>query len=302
MGRNYLVLDIETVPDFGVWSPAVAPPARIKAEKEKLSKTDITFIKLLVDAIDSGAPIHPSDLEKGLELSELSTDEAAQVKINTALMAGAPADEKQEFAPLYAQRPIVIAHLMLDEHLNILSAGSHAEDDERSLLTTWSGFLDEHRPTLVTWNGRGFDVPVLNLRSLRLGVQQRWYNKDYRYRYGEEHHIDLCDVLAEFGSAMKLKLDGVAKAIGLPGKHGGVDGSKVAGMYAGGEIELIKNYCFTDVVQTAFVFMRLQLVRGRINHERYTAVAEALLNGVRGIPAHADFCALIDEPTLLLSA
>jgi hypothetical protein len=41
-----------------------------------------------------------------------------------------------------------------------------------------------------------------------------------RYRYSEEGHLDLCDWLAEHGATRSGSLDAVAQLIGLPGKVG----------------------------------------------------------------------------------
>lgn len=301
---SYLVLDIETVPDLAVWEPKGPGPDRIKVAKEKPTKTDLTFLKLVVTAIEEQKTVHIDDLEKAVEIAELAENVEAFQKINPVLdskrITNGP-DGKPEFAPLYAQRPVCIAYLLLGDDFTIQGAGATADDNEIALLTQWSAFLEQHRPKIITWGGRGFDLPVINLRSLRRGIVQRWYNKDYRNRYNEDYHLDLCDVLAEFGATTKLSLDAVAKTIGLPGKYG-IDGSKVAGLYAAGEVEKIKTYCQTDVFQTAFVFMRLCMVRGRISRDEYRNAAAGLLAGIRQTAEFAEFAGLIDDVTLLLEA
>ena len=61
----------------------------------------------------------------------------------------------------------------------------------------------------------------------------------------------------------------------MPGKLA-VDGSMVQSMYEAGKVEEIRRYCLQDVAQTAFLFLRVELLRGRINRETYRARAEEL--------------------------
>ena len=65
------------------------------------------------------------------------------------------------------------------------------------MMSDFADFMGKWKPHLVTWNGRGFDLPVLALRALRYGLPFGWYYRGdgYRYRYSEEGHLDLCDVL-----------------------------------------------------------------------------------------------------------
>lgn len=311
---TYLVLDIETVPDRAIWSPKDGEPEKLKVEKTKPSKTDMAFLKLVVEAAEKKAPIHPEDLTKGREIADLADDAPARDRIDMLILANGPTNDEPT-APVFAQRPVAISYIWFDDQLAIKAAGTQTDgglggdgksiaDKERELLSTWSGFLEQNRPTIVTWGGRGFDLPVINLRSLRRGVQQRWYNDGYRNRYKDEWHLDLCDALTDFGAVYKtgFKLDGVAKAIGLPGKFGGMDGSKVAGMYAAGEIEKIGRYCFSDVASTSFVLFRYLLVKGRISLDHYKQAAASLLACLKAAPEHAEFVSLMDEMTLLLEA
>src|SRR5881394_842956 len=149
------------------------------------------------------------------------------------------------------------------------------------MLRDFADFMAARRPHLVTWNGRGFDLPVLALRSLRQGLSWPWYygERDYRYRYSEEGHLDLCDALADHGAARMTSLDGAARLIGLPGKDG-VDGSQVEGMFHAGQIDALKHYCIADVAQTAFLFLRYRLLIGQLDRETYTRAATALLDAL----------------------
>ena len=49
---------------------------------------------------------------------------------------------------------------------------------------------------------------MLALRSMRHGLSWPWYyrDRDYRYRYSEEGHLDLCDFLSDHGAARMTSL------------------------------------------------------------------------------------------------
>jgi predicted PolB exonuclease-like 3'-5' exonuclease len=71
----------------------------------------------------------------------------------------------------------------------------------------WRGWEKYHRPTLVSFNGRGFDLPLLELAAFRYGVSvPGWFQtsgKSFdqpRSRYNLMAHIDLCELLTNFGS------------------------------------------------------------------------------------------------------
>ena len=63
-------------------------------------------------------------------------------------------------------------------------------------------------------------------------------------------------------------MDLLLKMIGLPGKME-VDGSQVQELYEQGRLEEIHRYCRNDVVQTYFLFLRVELMRGRIDDAAY---------------------------------
>jgi predicted PolB exonuclease-like 3'-5' exonuclease len=160
--------------------------------------------------------------------------------------------------------------------------------------------MAKERPLLVTYNGRGFDLPVLTLRCLRHGVPLGFtYDGAFRHRYVDVGHLDLHDHLSDHGAARGLSLDTMARVIGLPGKVG-VDGSQVEGLYLAGQLEAIKNYCLSDVAQTAFLLLRFRLLQGLLSPERYRAAATALFEQLAPDPRLSPLTGRIDRARLLL--
>jgi len=216
--------------------------------------------------------------------------------------ATGPGFVERPFPPLFACRPIVIGVMWLDEELAVKRIGTIGEGKpEAEMMTDFADFMTKWRPHLVSWNGRSFDLPVLALRALRYGLPFGWYyrGEGYRYRYTEEGHLDLCDVLSDHGAARMTSLDGAARLIGLPGKDG-VDGSQVEGLYQGGQIEALRRYCLADVAQTAFLFLRYRLVSGMMDRDGYRRVAAALLAALEADGRFARLVEAVDRARLLL--
>lgn len=160
---------------------------------------------------------------------------------------------------------------------------------EAELLQRFFDGIERYTPDLVSWNGGGFDLPVLHYRALRHGIVApryweagdedqafRWNNYLNRYH---TRHLDLMDVLSSYQARARVSLQGAAMLLGLPGKLG-MSGDKVWEAYLDGQIELIRNYCETDVLNTFLVYLRFELMRGHLNREEYayelTRVRETL--------------------------
>jgi len=177
---------------------------------------------------------------------------------------------------------VVIGLLWLDSSCHVIRMGVIGEPkNERQVLLDFVKFVEDRRPDLVTYNGRGFDLPVIVSRCLRHGIAFRHYfqGADVRYRYTPAGHMDLMDYMSDFGAARAVSLDTMAKLIGLPGKVG-VDGKDVGPMVHAGRVSEVEAYCLCDVVQTAGLFLRVQLVRGELELEAYRGAMHTLLGKI----------------------
>lgn len=217
----------------------------------------------------------------------------------------AQAGTERPIPPAYAHCPIVIGVLWLDHDYGFKRLGVVAEEkpvqSEKAMLEDFVGFVEKQRPKLVTYNGRGFDLPVLAQRCLRHGLPMPWYyrGKEYRYRYGDDGHLDLCDVLSDHGASRHISLDKAARLIGLPGKMD-VDGSQVETLYRAGQLDVIRRYCLADVVQTAFLYLRFRLLQGDLSPARYREVAGALHNALVQDGRLSELLAQVEPKRLLL--
>ena len=130
----------------------------------------------------------------------------------------------------------------------------------------------------MSWNGCGFDLPVIHYRALLHGVPAPRYwdtgeeDRDFKWnnylsRY-HSRHTDLMDVLAGYQPRANAPLDEIAGMLGFPGKMG-MSGAKVWDEFLAGNLEGIRNYCETDVLNTYLVYLRFELIRGRLTAEAY---------------------------------
>jgi predicted PolB exonuclease-like 3'-5' exonuclease len=147
---------------------------------------------------------------------------------------------------------------------------------EAEIVCEFWARLERLRGTLVSFNGRRFDLPVLELAALRHGcVIPHYFDDGYRRRFFDQAHYDLFDFLTN-GGAYPLKggFHLLARLVGLPGK-GAVDGASVQALWEAGRLADIHAYCRRDVLQTYFLFLRLELLRGRITAEQHAAALAA---------------------------
>jgi len=113
------------------------------------------------------------------------------------------------------------------------------------------------RPRLVSYNGRGYDGPMLMIRSAQLGVRPSIQLVPYRYDIGM--HCDLYDVLTFQGSTRdSYSLDYWCRRFDIESPKGSIDGSQVSRAYRDGKIEDIGEYCLRDVRATGELYKKLE--------------------------------------------
>lgn len=183
-----------------------------------------------------------------------------------------------DFLPLHLQRVVAISVVFRSQDkLQVWSIGDE-QSDERELIQRFFDGIEKFSPVLVSWNGGGFDLPVLHYRAMlhKIVAERYWETGDsdnafrwnnYINRY-HERHSDLMDMIAMFQGRAVAPLDEVASLYGFPGKMG-MSGAKVWDAFKDGQIKAIRDYCETDVLNTWLVFLRFDLMRGRLTPSQY---------------------------------
>lgn len=192
-----------------------------------------------------------------------------------------------EFLRPHLHRIVAIAVVMRSqEWCKVWSLGG-SEASERELIQRFFDGIGKYTPTLVSWNGGGFDLPVLHYRALLHGICApsywetgdqdigfRWNNYLNRFHW---RHIDLMDVLSGYQARMAVSLEDISTLLGCPGKMG-MEGSKVWESYREGDINGVRNYCETDVLNTYLVYLRFELMRGHLSDADYQRECQLLQN------------------------
>jgi 3'-5' exonuclease len=193
-----------------------------------------------------------------------------------------------DFIPYTYQVPISIVVAKVSADFRLIDLIALDEPQFRSHVMAahfwkgWDGYRRSSPLTLVSFNGRTFDVPLLELAAFRYGLQlPAWFStnaKTYeqpRHRYNADAHLDLQDVLTNFGAArFSGGLNLAANLLGKPGKMD-VQGYMVQDLYNEGRIAQINDYCRCDVLDTYFVFLRCHVVLGQLKlDEEQKIIAE----------------------------
>jgi hypothetical protein len=187
-------------------------------------------------------------------------------------------DGATDFLRLHLHKVVAISVVLSTrDSVNVWSLGS-VDTGENELLHRFYEGIEKYTPRLVSWNGRGFDLPVMHYRALLHGIQAPRYwetgNDDQSFRWNNylsryhERHTDLMDILAGYEYRAVAPLDQIATMLGYPGKMG-MSGDKVWDTYLKGDIESIRNYCETDVLNTYLVYLRFELMRGNLTPDTF---------------------------------
>ena len=234
---NILVFDIETIPD-----------------------------------IDTGKKLY--------NLDGLTDKEAAEVMFSRRRQ---DTDGKTDFLRHHLHRVIAISVMLsTSEKTSVWSLGD-TDPTEAELVQRFFEGIEKYTPTLVSWNGRGFDLPVLHYRALLHGIQAPRYwesgDEDQSFRWNNylnrfhQRHTDLMDIISGYEYRSVAPLTEVATMLGFPGKMG-MSGDKVWDYFLNDDVQAIRDYCETDVLNTYLIYLRYELMRGKFTTGSYESECE----------------------------
>jgi 3'-5' exonuclease len=198
-----------------------------------------------------------------------------------------------DFFPLTLHVPISIAigEVSSDRILCRIDTLGVPGDSEQSIARKFWRRLEDFRGCLISFNGRRFDLPVLELAAMRWGIPAPRYFGDgesFRSRDEPERHLDLCEYLTNFGEVgLRGGMDLLLKMMGLPGKLA-VNGAMVQEYFDAARFDEIHRYCRTDVIQTYFLFLRIELMRGRLDQAGYQSACSAASSFLEELTAESE--------------
>nr|WP_314069745.1 ribonuclease H-like domain-containing protein [uncultured Campylobacter sp.] len=215
-----------------------------------------------------------------------------------------------EFLPVCFHRVVSISAVIADGFGRFLRVSTLDGENERDKIAKFLAFIEDFNPRLVSFNGRGFDLPMIMARAMcydlsaaayfetndRDNNKSKWEN--YRSRYDGRFHLDLLDHISDFGAVRGLKLDHICASVGLPGKYD-VHGDQVLQLYYAGEQAKIDEYCRSDVLNTYWLFLKYELLRGKITKDDYlnyiAVMGEFLQKECAGMSYTPVFCDFIER-------
>ncbi len=218
------------------------------------------------------------DIESGKKLYDMEgLDEKNAAELMFSQRRQETADHSDFLQHCLHQVVAISVVLETPDKISVWSLGD-VDSGEDELIRRFFGGIERYSPVLVSWNGSGFDLPVLHYRALLHGIvsQRYWDNgeEDKSFRWNNylnryhSRHTDLMDVLSGYTMSARAGLEQIATMLGFPGKMG-MKGSMVSDCYYAGEIETIRHYCETDVLNTYLVYLRYELIRGHLTEAAY---------------------------------
>ncbi len=212
------------------------------------------------------------------------------------------------FLPLPYHRLVALSAVIADEFGRFIKVGDFGEgsDEEEDIIRHFFRFVEEKNPKLVSFNGRGFDMPMLLIRAMKYNISfPAWFDQsnpmlnkskweNYRQRYAEHFHMDLLDSMGSFGAVRNLKLDTLCTMAGIPGKYD-VSGDQVLNLYYDDKLPLIKEYCQSDVLNTYWLYLKYELLRGDLAIEDYYSFLQTMQDNLPHLGYHQPFTQAITQ-------
>lgn len=184
------------------------------------------------------------------------------------------------FLPVIFHEVVAISAVIADDFGMFERVSTMRGENEHDMLKSFLSFIDKQSPKLVSFNGRGFDLPMLMCRAMKYNLSCQAYfdfdNKElnktkwdnYKARYSDRFHVDLMDNISDFGAIRGLNLDTLCTMLGLPGKYD-VSGDQVIELFLNNELEKIKEYCESDVLNTYWLYLKYELLKGNLTKDDY---------------------------------
>ncbi len=209
------------------------------------------------------------------------------LSVSRAALAQYQERSNTTFLPHPYHKVVAISAVIADEFGTFTRVNSIEGESEEEIVGKFLAFIDKHNPRLVSFNGRSFDIPLLMLRALKYNLscpayfeqdnamvnKSKWDN--YRTRYSETFHLDLLDSLSHYGAVRGMNLDTLCQMAGIPGKFD-VSGDQVMELYYQGQMEKIREYCESDVINTYLLFLKYELLKGMKTLPEYKQALEVM--------------------------
>jgi predicted PolB exonuclease-like 3'-5' exonuclease len=134
-----------------------------------------------------------------------------------------------------------------------LAQGVISGDEPAVLQSFWELARDVGQ--FVGFNIMDFDLKFLMQRSIIHGVKPT--NQPSFARYRSDHIYDVMCEWLQWDNRDHIKLDTLARALGVPSPKEGMDGSQVYDYYLAGRLDEICRYCLRDVHAVRDIYRKM---------------------------------------------
>jgi len=235
MNKKIVVLDIETIPD-----PDCVPLLK------PIPLPDLTAIKpdgRVTDAVKIAASIEKKTADA---MAKYEEEKAAQIR--------------DMWKNVKQNIPICIGWDDGKDHGSFfLPASDNSLKDQGAMLTEfWSFIAAKGYDHFITFNGISFDIPILEIRSMKTRIRPTVKIDCHPYRI--TNHSDCRMILGYGDKKAKGSLDYYMRYFDLSSGKDGLDGSMVQDFYRRGEAgeRIIRAYCEKDCRDTRLLFELIQ--------------------------------------------
>jgi len=243
-----------------------------------------------------------------LILQNFETTGESELEIIKKALLHYQEQKKTTFLPLPYHKLVTLSAVIADEFGRFVKVGDfgEGEDDEENIIRHFFSFVEEKNPKLVSFNGRGFDMPMLLIRAMKYNISfPAWFDQsnpmlnktkweNYRQRFAEGFHLDLLDSMGSFGAVRNLKLDTLCAMMGIPGKYD-VSGDQVLDLYYADKLDLIKEYCQSDVLNTYWLYLKYELLQGDLALPDYYGFLQTMRDKLPPLGYHKPFTDAIEQ-------
>jgi len=158
--------------------------------------------------------------------------------------------KEASLSPLYGRVACVCT-----EDVGIGEKIAFYSQEEKEMLEILADYLSKDEFQLYSYYGKSFDVPFLDMRFRYNGIQTP-FRESHLKKYDTYSHMDLCDMVKNYGSIkgthLRYDLKTVSEFLGYQAKTD-IDGSDVFLLWQAGKYDDIINYCHDDVDRTVYI-------------------------------------------------
>lgn len=170
--------------------------------------------------------------------------------------------QKEPFVPYPAFNAIIaiawtLVEIDANKNVIIKQQGGTCHADERLMVKDFIEFINKTKPDLyIHFNGKNFDVPLMIFKSLFYGFKITHKKFLNLYKFSNDNHYDLKDVVSIYGSfPINLRTLSISLKNGDPKAN--CSGSDVEELWLKKSFSIIEKYCKTDVDKTTKNFIQI---------------------------------------------